>query len=117
MTRNLGRDSVEYKQTQVSSTLPAYATALPMIEESRASMPAWQFRDAEQPRWEEPWTNPQAHLEKPFHDNVHTRLLEKDYFRPELSLHVPCDPRSASSSSTPNTAIDYYLTGRSLCLG
>jgi hypothetical protein len=115
MTRNLGKDSVEYKQTQVVSTLPAYGTASPTVEESRASLPAWQFRDAEQPRWEEPWMNPQAHLEKPFHDNVPTRLLEKDYFRPELSLQVPCDPRSATTPTS--AAIDYYLTGRSFCLG
>lgn len=116
MTRNLGRDSVEYKKTAVSSSLPTYATAMPTVEESRASLPAWQFRDVEQPRWEEPWMNPQAHLEKTFHDNVPTRLLEKDYFRPELSLEVPCDPRSAVSKKS-TSAIDYYLTGRSLCLG
>lgn len=119
MTRSLNRDDVDsnnYIATAVSSTMPtSYGTATPMVEESRASVPAWQFREAEHSRWELPWTNPQAHLEKPFHDNLPTRLLEKDYFQPELSLHVPCDPRAKPPANS--EAIDYYLSGRSLCLG
>jgi hypothetical protein len=119
LTRSVTRDHTDnndYTKFAVTSSMPSYPTAHPMVEESRASLPAWQFRDADQTRWEQPWMNPQAHLEKPFHDNVPTRLLEKDYFRPELSTQVPCDPRSAAAP--PNgSAIDYYLSGRSLCLG
>jgi hypothetical protein len=86
LTRNLCRDDAEknnYQSAAVSSTVPTYGIAAPTVEESRASVPAWQFRDLEHPRWEEPWINPQslAHLEKPFFDNLPTRMLEKDYFR------------------------------------
>jgi len=111
LTRSLTRDALTF--TSVQSQLPVYSVAAPRVEESRASVPAWQFKELEQPRWETPWTNPQAHLEKSFPDNLPTRLLEKDYFRPELSTQIPCDPRAPASSET----IDYYLTGRSLCLG
>lgn len=114
LTRNLTRDAQNYQQTAVASTMPAYSVAAPRIEESRASLPAWQFRELEQPRWETPWINPQAHLEKSFPDNLPTRMLEKDYFRPELSTQVPCDPRKAP----PSQAVDYYyMTGQSVCLG
>jgi len=114
LTHTLGRDA-PINSVAVYSTLPTYTLASPVVEDSRASVPAWQFRDAEQSRWETPWLNPQAHLEKPFPDNLPTRMLEKDYFRPELSLHVPCDPRAKPPSN--GEAIDYYLSGRSLCLG
>jgi hypothetical protein len=117
LTRNLTRDAQPYTTTAVTSTMPNYASSeAAHVEESRASVPAWQFREAEQPRWETPWINPQAHLEKSFPDNLPTRMLEKDYFRPEMSTQVPCDPRIKTTPKT-DAAIDYYLTGRSLCLG
>lgn len=118
LTRTANRDHVEsndYAKKSVSSSAPSYRVAAPVVEESRASLPAWQFRELEHPRWEQPWLNPQAHLEKPFHDMVPTRLLEKDYFKPQLSTQVPCDPRAKPPNN--GSAIDYYLTGRSMCLG
>jgi hypothetical protein len=59
-----------------------YGEANPFIEESRASHPAWMYRDLEQPRWEMPWMNPQApvHTEVQFPNNIQTRILEKDYY-------------------------------------
>jgi hypothetical protein len=50
------------------------------VQESRASHPAWMVRDREQARWEQPWLNPQAPIEKDFYDNIQTRILEKDYY-------------------------------------
>jgi len=29
-------------------------------------------------RWEQPWLDPQANLEKPFHTNVQTRILRRN---------------------------------------
>ena len=49
-------------------------------EESRASHPAWIFRDLEQTRWEAPIINPQAHAIKPFADPIQSRILSKDAF-------------------------------------
>jgi hypothetical protein len=88
LTRKLQRDNLEtnnYVATQVSSKEISYPTAPSFVEESRASHPAWMYRDLEHPIWEIPFTNPQANLEKPFHDNIQTRILEKDNYQPKLT--------------------------------
>lgn len=49
-------------------------------EQSRATTPAWTFRDLEQVDW---WTlpfNPQENTCIPFQNNLSTRIIEKDYF-------------------------------------
>jgi hypothetical protein len=113
MTKRLGRDPLENEYTKVApfTEKQSYPTNNPFIEESRASHPAWTYRDLEHPRWEHPWINPQANLEKPFHDLIQTRILEKDYYRPRVSVESGCD------SPADPTTVDYYLSGRSMCLG
>jgi hypothetical protein len=49
-----------------------------ITDETRSSCPAFQFRDVEISRWEEPFLNPQANFEIPFHTNLQTRIIEKD---------------------------------------
>lgn len=58
-----------------------FKTQKAFTDETRASHPAWQYRDLEQTRWEYPLLDPQENICKPFHNNVSTRILEKDYFR------------------------------------
>jgi hypothetical protein len=91
LTRKLGRDydSDEYTKHTVPSEMMTYPTQKPIVEESRATHPAWTFRDLEHPRWEEPWLNPQANLEKRFQDNIQTRILEKDYFKEPMVPEIP----------------------------
>lgn len=89
MTRNLNRDSIElndYKKKEVDGRLVSYPVSESYVDESRATHPAWMFRDLEQPRWEQPFLNPQANLEKGFHDNIQTRILEKDYYVPKIPV-------------------------------
>ena len=57
-----------------------YPSNHPFVEESRATHPAWSYRGLEQPRWEQPWLNPQNNIERPFHCNVQTRILEKNAY-------------------------------------
>ena len=82
LTRSLNRDNIEnnYKTHAAHTTdmSTSYPIANPYVEESRASHPAWMYRNVEQLRWETPFLNPQANLEKPFHNNIQTRILEKD---------------------------------------
>ena len=82
LTRKLGRDydSNEYTKHTVSSETMMYPTQQPIVEESRATHPAWTFRDLEHPRWEEPWMNPQANLEKKFQCDIQTRIIAKDTY-------------------------------------
>ena len=83
MTRRLNRDYIN-KNNYLDHAAPAermqFRKSDPFVEESRASQPAWTYRDLEQTRWEQPFLNPQANLEKKFHDNIQTRILEKDFF-------------------------------------
>ena len=104
LTRPLTRDDVNKNNYvgKVESSEMKYPTEQPFVQESRASHPAWMYKDLEHPIWEEPIVNPQAHLEKPFHDNIQTRILEKDYYKPTTSL--PFKENKADPLS-----IDYYL--------
>jgi hypothetical protein len=108
LSRRLNRDVVDindYKQHRASSNMPSYADKPEFVEESRASHPAWMYRDLEHSRWEKPWLNPLANLEKKFSHNIQTRILEKDNFIPTIPL--------INGSNT----MEYYLSGRSHCLG
>lgn len=107
LTRTLTRDHIEhnhYKGQEITPTYPQhYASAKPFVEESRSSHPAWMYRDLEQSQWETPFLDPQANLEKPFHNNVQTRILEKDYFVPTVPVVEGQSP--------------IYMVGSSMCLG
>ena len=105
LTRPVGRDDIteqDYKKQAVTSQSISYPTEKPFVEESRATHPAWMFRDLEHPVWEEPIVNPQSNLEKPFHDNIQTRILEKDYYKPQTS-------RSLEQKTTDPMSIEYYI--------
>lgn len=108
LSRKVGRDDIDendYKKHQAVTQEFTYPNQLPYVEESRASHPAWMYRDLEHPIWEQPIVDPQSlkHLEKPFHDNIQTRILEKDYYKPKISIPMDCKKNDPLS-------IDYYLS-------
>jgi hypothetical protein len=106
LSRKLNRDLIDensYKKHAAPTSSNSYNNAPEFVEESRASHPAWMYRDLEHKRWEKPWLNPLANLEKGFHSNIQTRILEKDNFVPT----IPILPGNS----------DFYLSGKSLCLG
>lgn len=81
MTRNLERgDTIDYKKHQIAQERVPFPSSSPFIMESRSENPAWQFRDQDvsNRRWAYPQLNPQSNIEKPFHENVQSRLLSKD---------------------------------------
>jgi hypothetical protein len=84
MTRRLNRDYQDvneyHKYSVESNPIQSFRVQDPYVLESRASHPAWTYRDKEVYRWEQPWLNPQANLEKRFYNNLQTRILEKDYY-------------------------------------
>ena len=87
LTRKFTKDlpqKNDYREHMVQTQPYMYRNANPFVEESRASHPAWLYKDLEQTRWEYPIINPQANLEKQFHSNIQTRILEKDRFVPGI---------------------------------
>lgn len=57
-----------------------------LTDESRATHPAWQYRALPQNREYPLFFNPQENTCMQFHNNLNTRLLERDNFIPK----VPC---------------------------
>jgi hypothetical protein len=107
MTRKINRDLLgvnEHTTNSVSSNRVSFSNAPEFVEESRASHPAWMYKDLEHPRWENPWLDPLANLEKGFYDNINTRIIEKDNFIPIIPV-------------IDGIQDDYYMSGRSICLG
>ena len=57
-----------------------------LTSQSRATHPAFLYRDLEQSNRYPLFLDPQEHVAIPFHNNVNTRLLERDNFTPK----IPC---------------------------
>lgn len=85
--RPLNRDCLDkhqFQQFRVSSAPISYPTNSTLTtEQSRATHPAWWYKDLEQRNWEYPPLNPQVNVCLPFHNNLSTRILEKDAFTPK----------------------------------
>ena len=78
----LGKDNYEnYNVPNQEIQYPSNNTLT--TEQSRATNPAWWYRDLEQVDWQYPPINPQVNTCIPFQNNLSTRILEKDYFTPK----------------------------------
>jgi hypothetical protein len=55
-------------------------------EQSRAILPAWLFRDLEQPLWSILPLKAQENTCLPFQSNLNTRILEKDSYNVKNNL-------------------------------
>jgi len=88
-------DSKLYTDYSVKTQSVQFPTISSFVEESRASHPAWMYRDLEQSNWSYPQLNPQHRagdyvegsfgLARGFYENIDTRKLEQDN-------HVPIVP-------------------------
>jgi len=111
LTRSLNRDcnkTNNYLENRVKSVQVPSGTNNPYTEQSRAIMPAWTARDLEQSKWEILPLNPQEHVCIPFHNNLSTRILEKDYYTP----NVPC----VKNNTTEALPVQNFMNGNSaLC--
>ena len=87
VNRHLSRDCLgkdNYQNYNVPNQPIQYPTCSNLTtEQSRATNPAWWYRDLEQNNFEYPPINPQANVCLPFQNNLSTRILEKDYFTPK----------------------------------
>jgi hypothetical protein len=87
VNRHLSRDCLgkdEYQKYNVPNQAIQYPTCSTLTtEQSRATNPAWWYRDLAQTDWSYPPLNPQTNVAIPFQNNLSTRILEKDYFTPK----------------------------------
>jgi len=86
--RHLSRDCLgkdQYQKFNVETQPMQYPTNQALYtEESRTIMPAWTARDLEQVDWYTLPLDPQENTCMPFRNNVSTRILEKDFFVPNI---------------------------------
>lgn len=90
ITRKLSKDC-EHKSWPnkgvVKSHKKSFETCdMSITSETRATHPAWLYKDLEQSRRHPLYLDPQENVTMPFINNLNTRMLEKDNYKPE----IPC---------------------------
>jgi hypothetical protein len=81
LDRNLSKDcnpQNNYKDVNIPTSQIEYPSCAPFTDQSRVTNPAWWYRDLEQPNWDYLHFNPQENTCMSFHNNLSTRILEKD---------------------------------------
>jgi len=87
LSQTLNNDCLElnnYKNNKVESSKVTYTSNRPGTDQSRSTHPAWMYKDLEQVNWSILPLNPQEHTCIPFHNNLSSRILEKDYWSPKV---------------------------------
>jgi len=83
LSRNSNRDDVaanEYRLNAVKTNQVQYKSQNPSTDQSRATHPAWEYRDLEQTKYNILPLNPQENVCFPFQNNLSTLIIEKDIF-------------------------------------
>jgi len=93
ITRGINRhssDAIQYDVAKPHTNPVSFPLHNPFVEESRASHPAWMYKDLEHSHWSFPQLNPQnlATIEKPFSYDLQTRILQRD-IQDEQPGHKP----------------------------
>ena len=117
VNRQLNRDCLgkyEYNKYNVPNQAIQYpSSSILTTEQSRATNPAWWYRDLEQTDWQYPPLNPQANVCIPFQNNLSTRILEKDYFTPKRDCVL--DETKQMLPSSYNLIRGGYVGGPTVC--
>ena len=83
LTRSANRDCIDvnnYRKHEVSTEKVSYPSTQPLTDQTRATHPAWTYRDLEQVDWYILPLDPQENVCMSFQNNLSTRILEKDAF-------------------------------------
>jgi hypothetical protein len=117
VNRHISRDCLgkdEYQRYDVPNQAIQYPTCSTLTtDQSRATNPAWWYRDLAQTDWEYPPLNPQANVCIPFQNNLSTRILEKDYFTPKRDCVL--DETKQMLPSSHNLIRGGYVGGPTTC--
>lgn len=105
LNHKLKNDRKEYNKYTPYTTPYVYSNEPAFIDESRATHPAWTFREKNKDRWFHSFHDVQDKAEIPFINNESTRYLAKEKF----IQRVPVVENEEQA--------EYHLTGKSMCLG
>ena len=89
LSRSANRDCLyvnNFKDHKAVSKEVSYPTSDPITDQTRATHPAWMYRDLEQVDWYTLPLDPQENVCLSFQNNLSTRLLSRD-------AYVACPPR------------------------
>jgi hypothetical protein len=108
----LGKDN--YTNFQVHNEAIQYPSCANLTTgQSRATNPAWWYRDLEQVDWYYLPLNPQENTCLPFQNNLSTRILEKDHFTPKRDCVI--DETNNYLPSSYNLIRGGYVGGPNTC--
>jgi hypothetical protein len=115
VNRQIGKDCLG-KDNYLNYNVPNEAIQYPSCKslttaQSRATNPAWWYRDKEQVDWYYPPLNPQENTCVPFLNNLNTRILEKDYFTPKRD----CIITDSNDRLPTNVITGGYVGGPTTC--
>lgn len=75
------KDCINYKEDKTFTIKKdTYENENEITSQSRATHPAWEFRDKEHNNFDYLFMNPQENVCYPFQNNISTRILEKDNY-------------------------------------
>ena len=79
----------KYRNCRANNKLNSYQVKYPerkitFTEQSRVTHPAWKYRSLEQNHTYPLFLDPQENVCYHFHNNLNTRLIERDNFKPEI---------------------------------
>lgn len=111
LTRSLTHDCPDrnnYQKNEVQTSPIPYPSCNPYTDQSRATNPAWTARDLEQVDWYTLPLNPQENTCISFQNNLSTRILEKESYRPIISCITHSNPNPLAAK--PYTGLTYPPT-------
>ena len=118
VNRKLNRDCLginNFQNYNVPNEAIQYPTCNNLFtDQSRATNPAWWYRDKEQVDWYYPPLNPQENTCLPFQNNLSTRILEKDYFTPKRECLIN-DLNDSNDMLPSNFMKGNYVAGPNNC--
>lgn len=118
VNRKLNRDCLginNYEKYNVPNEAINYPKCNNLFtEQSRATNPAWWYRDREQVDWYYPPLNPQENTCIPFQNNLNTRILEKDNFTPKRQCLINVS-NEANDMLPSNMMNNNYILRDNIC--
>lgn len=118
LTRTINRDCNNINNHDIKAVnsqpinYPTYEKSI--TEQPRATHPAWMARDLEQTKYAILPLDPQENVCIPFHNNVSTRIMEKENFVAFNNITINNNNNNANNSNNSNNANNSNNNGNNM---